>query len=321
MPVAPTIVLVLFSGAEFSSLVSRPHIPMASSITLPFIAAAIPSALPTNAEIEHSRDVLSAYGNRTVVRVGRHFVVKYGQGVDIIEGENMLFVQSRTTVTIPKVYALYIEPSTKKNYIIMENVDGDTLASRWPSLTRQQKEVIVAKLRCLYEELRQIPSPGYFGSLGERHLLDEVFWTREEAPSINGPFKSEDALNEAMALKYIHDGRPTYKADFYRQSLSHVFRGHQPTFTHADCQRKNIIICKVAPGDRDLNADHRLEDEYKVTIVDWEKAGWYPSYWEYSVALYALRWDDDWGLFIPKMLSPYHSEAPWLQMLRLELWS
>ena len=294
---------------------------MASSITLPFIAAAIPSALPTNAEIEDSRDVLSAYGNRTVVRVGRHFVVKYGQGVDIIEGENMLFVQSRTTITIPKVYALYTEPSTKKNYIVMENVDGDTLASRWPSLTRQQKEVIVAKLRCFYEELRQIPSPGYFGSLGERHLLDEIFWTCEEAPSINGPFKSEDALNEAMALKYIHDGRPTYKADFYRQSLSYVFRGHQPIYTHADCQRKNIIICKVAPGDRDLNADHHLEDEYKVTIVDWEKAGWYPSYWEYSLALYALRWDDDWGLFILKMLSPYHSEAPWLQMLRLELWS
>ena len=237
-------------------MVSRPHIPMPSSITLPFIAATIPSALPTNTEIENSRDVLSAYGNRTVVRVGRHFVVKYGQGVDIIEGENMLFVQGRTTVNVPKVYALYTEPGTKKNHIVMENVDGDTLASRWLSLARQQKEVIVAKLRCFYEELRQLPSPGYFGSLGERPLLDEIFWTREEAPRINGPFKSEDALNEAMALKYIHDGRPTFKADFYRQSLPHVFRGHQPIFTHADCQRKNIIICKVSPKDDDLNTDH-----------------------------------------------------------------
>lgn len=232
----------------------------------------------------------------------------------------MLFVQNMTTLTIPQVYALYTEPSTKKNYIIMENVDGDTLASRWPCLTGAQKIAIVAKLRCLYEELRQLPSPDYFGSLGGRPLLDEIFWTRGKAPLINGPFESEDALNEAMALKYTHDGRPTYKAEFYRQSLPYVLRGHQPTFTHADCQRKNIIISKISSND-DVNADHPLEDEYKVTIIDWEKAGWYPSYWEYSLALYALKWDDDWGLFIQKMLSPYHSEAPWLQMLRLELWS
>ncbi|KAK3176894.1 hypothetical protein OEA41_008220 [Lepraria neglecta] len=174
---------------------------------------------------------------------------------------------------------------------------------------------------CFYEDLRQLPSPGYFGSLGERPLLDKIFWTCKEALSINRPFESEDTLNEAIALKYIYDGRQPYKADFYRQSLPHVFRGHQPTFTHADCQRKNIIISKLSPRDDDLNADYLLEDKYKVTIIDWEKAGWYPSYWEYSLALYALRWDNDWGLFILKMLSPYHSEAPWLQMLRLELWS
>lgn len=265
--------------------------------------------------------MLSAYGNRRVVRVGKHFVVKYGQGVDIIEGENMLFVQSRTTVTIPKVYALYTESDTKTNYIVMENVDGHTLASTWPSLTSQQKETIAAKLRDFYEELRKIPSPGYFGSLGKRHLLDEIFWTREEAPMINGPFESEDALNEAMALKYMIEGRPTYKADFYRQSLPYVFKGHQPTFTHADCQRKNIMICKIPLRGEDSNAKQPFEDIYKVTIIDWEKAGWYPSYWEYSLALYALKWDDDWGLVIPKMLDPYHSQAPWLQMLRLELWS
>lgn len=37
-------------------------------------------------------------------------------------------------------------------------------------------------------------------------LLDEIFWTREKAPLDNKPFKSEDALNEAMALKCTHGG-------------------------------------------------------------------------------------------------------------------
>ena len=89
----------------------------------------------------------------------------------------MLFVQTMITISIPTIYELYIEPSTKKNYIVMENVGGDILTSRWPSLTGAQKEDIVTKLRCFYEKLRQLLSPGYFGSLGERHLLNEIFWT------------------------------------------------------------------------------------------------------------------------------------------------
>jgi hypothetical protein len=62
-------------------------------------------------------------------------------------------------------------------------------------------------------------------------------------------------------------------------------------------------------------------DEFEVIIIDWEKAGWYPSYWEYCIAVSAMRWDDDWGFWIEKILKPYYPEAPWLQMLRLELWS
>ncbi|MCJ1265355.1 hypothetical protein MMC22_005232 [Lobaria immixta] len=108
----------------------------------------------------------------------------------------------------------------------MENVKGDTLASRWPSLTRAQKTAIVAKLRFIFEELQLIPSPGYFRTLGKRHLFDGMFWISEEAPSINGKFENEDALNEAMAQKYIYDSRPTFKADFHRQFLPHGFKGH-----------------------------------------------------------------------------------------------
>jgi len=293
----------------------------ARSVVLHYLATDIPCALPTNAEIEDSEAVFSAYGNRKVVRVGRHFVVKYGEGIDIVEGENMLYIQKVTTIKVPKVYALYTELCTGNSFIIMEFVQGDTLASIWPDLSVTQKSNITTKLRDSYGKLRQLPSPGYFGSLGKGPLLDEIFWTREKIPSINGPFETEDALNEAMAQKYVYDGRKPYKADYYRQSLPHIFRDHRPKFAHADCQRKNIMVRKFPLREGFINADQLLEDEFEVTIIDWEKAGWYPDYWEYCLAIYALRWDDDWCLFIQKFLPPYHAEAPWLQMLRLELWS
>ena len=184
-----------------------------------------------------------------------------------------------------------------------------------------QKSVITAKLRNFYNELRQLPSPGYFGSLGQRSLLDDTFWTRENVPSISGPFETEDALNEALAQKYTYDGRAYYKAEYYRQSLPHIFRGNQPTFTHRGCQRKNIMVRKVPPKDGFIDADHLLEDEFEVTIIDWEKSGWYPSYWEYCLAFAAIRWDDDWGLFLREILSPYYVEALFVKTLRLELWS
>ena len=85
---------------------------------------------------------------------------------------------------------------------------------------------------------RQHPLPDYFGSLSGCPLLHEISWTRQKAPSIDEPFGSEDALNEAIALKYTYDGRPNYKVDFYHQSLPRFLRGHWLTFTNADCQRK-----------------------------------------------------------------------------------
>ena len=69
-------------------------------------------------------------------------------------------------VTIPQVYALYTEPSTKKIYIIIENVNGDIFASRWPCLNGAQKIAIVANFRYLYRELWQLLLLGYFRSLG-----------------------------------------------------------------------------------------------------------------------------------------------------------
>lgn len=57
------------------------------------------------------------------------------------------------------------------------------------------------------------------------------------------------------------------------------------------------MISKITFSDN-LNVDHPLE--YKVTIVDWVKAGWYLSSWEYSLALYPLKWGDDWRLFFQK---------------------
>ncbi|KAH8800722.1 phosphotransferase enzyme family protein [Xylogone sp. PMI_703] len=249
----------------------------------------LPSALPTREAIANSGDVLSEYAGRRIVRIGCHFVVKYGTSVKLLEGENMLFV-------VPQVYAIYSDNQNGANYIVMENIEGDALISRWGSMSTSQKEKVCIQLKHFCDELRSIPSLGYYGSLGERGLEDPVFWMGNEAPSgsINGLFKSEDELNNAMIQKYIYNNLPIQKAEFYRHAFPVVLRNHQPV-----------------AGDR-----------YSLVVIDWEFAGWYPSYWEFTNAMFSCgRWNDDWPIWILKILDPFFQEYSWMQILYNKLWS
>ncbi|OJD27250.1 hypothetical protein ACJ73_01350 [Blastomyces percursus] len=62
------------------------------------------------------------------------------------------------------LYALYSNSQTCQNYIVMEHVADETLAKLWASVCAE-KDSIVVKLCGYYEELRQLPSPGYYGSI------------------------------------------------------------------------------------------------------------------------------------------------------------
>ncbi|KAI9736740.1 MAG: hypothetical protein M1834_000944 [Cirrosporium novae-zelandiae] len=299
------------------------------TIQLPYFAdtKSLPAPLPTHDEIENS-EVLSGYGGRRIVRVNQHFIVKYGPGVDLIEGENMLFINRETSIPVPQVYAIYSDYLSDKQYIVMENIVGNTLAVEWHSLSRKQKELISNKLRTIWDQLRNLPSPGYFGSLHKRSFRDPLFFSGNRATSLStsGPFDTENAMNEALIKRYLLENLPVNKANFYRTVFSSVFQNHPSIFTHGDLQRKNIIITPVVKRigfELDsTNSRKTYGHDYIVTIIDWQYAGWYPSYWEYSTALYCCgRWGDDWSQWIEKILDPFVNEYAWMQLLRTDLWT
>lgn len=61
----------------------------------------------TTKAIASSKHVLQEYSGRHIVRVGDHFIVKYGAGVLPIEGENMPFVRRVSSIPVSGVYAPY----------------------------------------------------------------------------------------------------------------------------------------------------------------------------------------------------------------------
>jgi aminoglycoside phosphotransferase (APT) family kinase protein len=283
-------------------------------LRLPYFAdpEALPRPIPTLNDIESSEELLYEAGGSKVVGIGP-YVVKFGPQVDLAEGENMLFVAHTTSVPVPLVYALFRNTHGDKSYIIMARITGNTLKSEWPSLSNIQKEVITTKLASFLKELRSIPSPGRYCSLGNRPLLDAVFWTGSASEKFNGPFHTEAEFNNALLETYkFHNGSQN-KAEFYKQTFPSILRDHPPIFTHGDFQRKNIILRSVGDTEHDVD----------LVLLDWEFSGWYPSYWEHSKTLFASWWDDDWGLWVNRIFAPdlYLNEWVWMRMLLLELWS
>lgn len=270
----------------------------------------LPSELPTKDAIESSKDVLGEQSARRIVGVDTYYVVKYGLQVDLEEGRTMIFIKKMTSIRVPKIYALFRDTECNKNYIIMERINGDRLDSIWASLDNTQKQAVAVQIRAGFIELRKLRSPDGYCSLDSKPLRDRIFYTgtSEESLELEGPFRTETELNNALIKKYLSSGYlPVGKADYYRRAFPSVLNGHPPTFTHGDLQRKNVIV-----NSRDGS----------IAIIDWEFAGWYPSYWEYARAIFACgRFDDDWSEWIDFILDVYRNEWAWMQMLILELWS
>jgi hypothetical protein len=56
--------------------------------------------------------------------------------------------------------------------------------------------------------------------------------------------------------------------------------------------------------------------------VDWEVA-WYPSYWEYTMAFFSFRWDendDDWPERVEGFLPVKAAEASMFKLIHQNLW-
>lgn len=280
----------------------------------------LPRALPTQTEIERSIEILCEQTGRKVVGVTTHFIVKYGVQADLHEGMTMLHIAAHTSVRVPKVYAFHQDPTDLKNYIVMERIEGSSLDGLWPLLSRVQKEAVSAKLKTAFDKLRCLPSPAAFCGVDQRPLPDNLFlkWDTTDAFSHDGPFASEEELNQALVRGYKSTFGLEGKVRFYERVFPSVFCGHSAVFTHGDFQRKNVMVRFGMQS----AAEGANDEDVVVTVVDWETAGWYPSYWEYARALFACgRFEDDWDCRIDCILEPYMNEYAWMQTLMLELWS
>lgn len=264
--------------------------------------------LPTVAEIEAAVEVLSMPDNSAkVVRVKDKFAVKFGNGIPLSEAENMEFLAANSNVPVPKVYAAFIDPETNRTFIIMEYVAGNNLQVLLPSLTATQKEAICMLVRDAIIELRNIPPPSYFGTLNRRPYHDGVFWTKDNNPLISGPFANQQEMNRGI-LERLRRTESCQYVQLLQKMVESTLHDHHSVFTHGDLQPKNIMVEGVEPRDGGSLP-------FKITIIDWEIAGWYPEFWDFCNATISCRFKPDWLELIPDILDEYPVEYLMMQVV------
>ena len=115
----------------------------------------------------------------------------------------MLFVRQSTNIPVPTLYALFRDEKANLNFIVQEYIPGKGLGSVWTSLETPDKVAISSQLRRNLDELRRIPSPGYYGGLWRQPTCDFTFMDAgmegpHPDPAISGPQSTEEQWADAM---------------------------------------------------------------------------------------------------------------------------
>ncbi|TQV94306.1 hypothetical protein V2A60_002660 [Cordyceps javanica] len=210
---------------------------------------------------------------------------------NLAEAYAMRFVASHTSIPVPKVYYAFTYKGA--SYIVMRHIKGQMAGHRWLSRTEESKTRILDQLRRMITELRSVPPPTGTGVSSidggpfyDCRLPSRLYW---------GPYATVREFHEALIDGMSLDTEYTLAPDladlselfkFYRQS------GNELVLTHGDLSSLNILV----------------QGDAVIGIVDWETAGWFPVYWEYTCAKYVNPQNPFWADPVDQFLAPMPEE-------------
>ncbi|KAI8719779.1 Non-specific serine/threonine protein kinase [Fusarium sp. LHS14.1] len=200
------------------------------------------------------------------------------------EVEAMQYVASHTSIPVPRIYAVHTEENGSI-YIEMAYVRGDGLDSAWSRLSVDEKNTVFADIKQQVSCLRELQPPTQ--DIVSSALQNPAFDCRIGA-CFYGPLNQDEFHSLARGHLRMEDVAP-----FLGPEVAKVHTSHYKThFTHADLAPRNIIV----------------RHGRVVAIIDWEFAGWYPEYWEFTKAYYNCFPDDEWEDYLRIALPCYDTE-------------
>lgn len=212
--------------------------------------------------------------------------VKYGRRVHLSEASTIHFLSQHTSLPVPKVLCAFTH--SERTYIVMERIKGDVIGHGWIKRSKESKKKLLSQLGKMIREMRDLPPPKGVGvaSIDGGSLFD----CRVPGRSLLfGPFDTIQDFHRHIRMGMDFDS----SLDPEVQELMKLQNKTWPlVFTHGDLSSLNILV----------------REDNIVGIIDWETAGWYPSYWEYTSAHQVNPQNSFWVSEIDKFLQPMPEE-------------
>ncbi|CAI6067189.1 unnamed protein product [Clonostachys chloroleuca] len=205
----------------------------------------------------------------------------------------LALVYQRTAMPTPKVLDAVYGPAefaakNSDSYLLMTQLRGTSMDRCIEAISDNDLDHIRHNLGIFLSQLRSIPKIHRSGVTISDTLGEACKDSRIRGGQHVGPFEDEAAFS-----KYL-----MFPDDPAR-------RGHKILFTHSDLNPRNILVDRIAAQ----GGGYR----WIVTgIVDWEFAGYYPEYWEYTKAMFeGFRWPRRYNEFVKstfQQLGDYSAE-------------
>ncbi|KAI5307045.1 hypothetical protein KEM56_005326 [Ascosphaera pollenicola] len=233
-----------------------------------------------------------AFKARHVVYDDLDIIVKWGGRTSREEAVAMIKLNTMRLLAVPQVYAMAIKPMHDTQhgrlyhdvFIYMQYIRGTSLKEIYPKLTNQDKASIVSGLRNFLRVLRSAAMPPEkmrIQSCMEGPVTDAVFTNTNTRPTMT--FANVRDFNQYLITRVLAPHRKflcEMDSDHIRLPINGRIK-----LTHGNLSRANIIVSRDAP---DLGIP-----AFFVGVVNWENAGWYPDFWEYTKAMCPTKEDHD----------------------------
>ncbi|KAK4495131.1 hypothetical protein PRZ48_013458 [Zasmidium cellare] len=240
--------------------------------------------------------------------ISKRLIVKTGHRIRLTEAATMKYIGEHTSIPVPKVYCSFVY--NRRACILMERIQGDDLPAVWDGLSEDGRQKVYAQLRTIIDELRALKPPP--GTGVESCTGGSLYDGRIPRSPELGPFKTiQDFhlwLREGFNPSEARAKAQGEVAEEVWERLEKMVKMQEgpwpaPVFTHGDLNPFNIL----------------LRGDQVVGIIDWEFAGWYPHYWEYTSAWYGNLLRSDWQKGLYQFLDPFPAELE-MEITRQKWW-
>ncbi|GAA5915250.1 hypothetical protein JCM6882_003383 [Rhodosporidiobolus microsporus] len=224
-------------------------------------------------------------------------VVKFGSEIRAEEEARIIkFVREKGIKEVPKMYGT--SSCSKINCVFLEFIDAVTLDDVWSSLSSRDQATLISQFTSLlarvhalrpstpstpigdYANLSSTPASDPASPASAKYTALSLFLSLP--PTFSPPTTSLDFIPlirewfvPRFAATWVTSGD-----ERWRKSIAPFLDTTAPVvFTHGDMHGGNVLVRQGPPTKGYLWGERPGEWEV-VSLIDWEAAGWYPSWVE-----------------------------------------